>query len=113
VFLVKVNKYLGVRVGRELMTLFSESISECFIVIDLAVEDDCDGIVFVENRLSAGIEADNAEASMSEPHGTIDVDSRFIRASMEETIVDFPERRLAGGARRTVQTRYTTHERTI
>src|SRR5262249_37533666 len=57
---------LGVRPGREPVPARLQAALQRLEVVDLAVEDDGDRPVLVVDRLSAGGEVDDAEASVSE-----------------------------------------------
>jgi hypothetical protein len=55
---------------------------QLLVVVDLAVEDDPDGPVFVRDRLGAVIEIDDAEAPHADRHAVADVHTLIVRASM-------------------------------
>ncbi len=63
VLLVGVDDGLGVRVGLEAMTAVLELLAEILEVVDLAVEDDADGAVFVVDRLVAAGDVDDGQAA--------------------------------------------------
>ena len=52
--LIQVNNGLGVRLGSKRVLVALESMPDLFVVVDLAIEDDLDGAIFVTKRLMAG-----------------------------------------------------------
>src|SRR5258707_4526 len=63
VLLVGVDDRLSVRVGLEAMTAVLELLAEILEVVDLTVEDDADGAVFVVDRLIAAGDVDDGQAA--------------------------------------------------
>jgi hypothetical protein len=62
VLLVEVRDDLGVAVCRQRVPARDELLAQLAVVVDLAVQDDRDGAVLVEDRLVAGGEVDHAQA---------------------------------------------------
>jgi hypothetical protein len=56
------------------------------IVIDLAVKDDCGGSIFVEYRLPAAAQVNNAQATVSESHWAPDEVTAVVRPAMGKSI---------------------------
>jgi hypothetical protein len=56
------------------------------VVVDLAVEDDPDGAVFVRQRLLAGLEIDDAETAVAEGGSAVDMEARFVGAAMRDDV---------------------------
>ena len=63
--LVSMQQDLGVRLGPEAVALGLQVGAQLVIVIDLAVEDNPDGPVFIRQRLVTADEVDNRQTSMS------------------------------------------------
>src|SRR5256885_9788478 len=59
-----------------------EAAAQVLVVVDLPVEDDDLGAVFVEDRLPAAAQIDDAEPAHAEPDPVADVDPLVIRAAM-------------------------------
>ena len=66
VFFVCVNDGFRVGSGGKLMAPADQIGREIGIVVDLAVEDDRNGAVFIEDRLLAAAEIDDAETAMAQ-----------------------------------------------
>ena len=77
--MTSVSPCVAKRVARALQAL-----AQLAVVVDLAVEDDRDRAVLVEDRLVAGGEVDHAQALDPEPHPGVDVDSARVRAAVLE-----------------------------
>ena len=74
-------------------------------VVDLAVEDDDDRAVFVEQRLLAGGDVDDRQAPVAEAEARLDVQAAFVRAAVELRVVhalqhDAVDRHARRGCRR-------------
>ena len=74
-----------------------KALAQLAVVVDLAVEDDRDRPVLVEDRLVAGREVDDAQALDPEAHPRVDVQSTRVRAAVLERGAH--ARRVAGSAR--------------
>ena len=64
------------------MTAAHEAAAQFLVVIDLAVEDDQLRSVFVEDRLPAPAQVDNAEAAHSEADGPVHINAFVVRTAM-------------------------------
>ena len=73
--LVEMGDHLGVPLGRERMALRGELLPQLAIVVDLAVEHDGDGAVFVVDRLISRLKVDHSETLDTEPDGTVQMRS--------------------------------------
>ena len=89
----------GFRVARraECMTPREEPRPQIAIVVDLAVEDDDFGPVFVENRLVTAAQVDNAEASHSESDAPGHVQACIVGATMAQRVAHLPHLLLGYG----------------
>src|SRR5262249_8490077 len=59
---------------------------ELGVVVDLAVEDDCDGASLVVDRLVAGHEIDDAQPAVSQRHAFPEVGAVGIRPSVTQNV---------------------------
>src|SRR5205823_1208324 len=82
--LVRVNDHLGVGVRAESMAGLLQGGSDLREVIDLAVEDHPDGSIFIGERLIAGGQVDDAEASMAQADAASDVKAVRIGPAMRD-----------------------------
>ena len=73
-----------VRVGTEPVSALVKPLSEVVVVVDLAVEDDCDGFVLVEDRLVAACDVDDAEPPKREAGLVIDQEAVRVRPPMSD-----------------------------
>ena len=89
------------------MTSFHEVVSDLAVVVDLAVQDDGDGSVLVEDRLVAGGQVDDPEALNAETDPGVDEETARIRPAVldhrahprEQLLVDSrPDRDLTRNA---------------
>ena len=80
VLLVQMDDCLRIAMGPEIVPPRLQAAAQLSIVVDFAVEHDADGVVFVADRLLAGVQVDNAETA----HGQPDVSGN------EETVVIGP-----------------------
>ena len=64
------------------MTAGHEAAAQVLVVVDLPVEDDHFRAVFVENRLPAAAQVDDAEAPHPQPDGPVHVESLVVRTTM-------------------------------
>ena len=84
VLLVEMHQHLGVRVGAENVAGGGELRGEFDVVVDLAVEDDADGPVFVPDRLPAALEVDDAQPPHAERQARCDMRARAVGAAMHD-----------------------------
>ena len=82
VVLVQMNDGLGVALGAEPMAVSHQLAMQFLVVVDLAVEDDPHGPVFVEHRLLSAFEIDDAEAPHAERDTVLDVNALLVGAAM-------------------------------
>src|SRR5437016_2391536 len=61
-----------------------EIAAQVLIVVDLPVEHDHLGAVFIEDRLPAAAQVDDAETPHPEPHGTLHPHAFVVRAAMPQ-----------------------------
>jgi hypothetical protein len=76
----------GIADGTELVPEASQFGCQLFEVIDLAIVDHCDAVIFVEQRLMSTREIDDRQASMAKPDAFPNVVAIAIRAAMAEAI---------------------------
>src|SRR5262249_7853930 len=93
------------------MSLRREVSGKLPVVVDLSVEDNRHGLVFVVHRLMASWEVDDAEASHCEANRPVHEITLVVRASMGERIVHPLQERLAdpGGAVQMKDAGYAAH----
>src|SRR6266508_797058 len=75
-----------------------EAGAQLLVVVDLAVEDDHLGSVFVEDRLPAAAQVDDAEATHPETDGPVHVQPLVIRPTMPERGAHAAHQRLRHGS---------------
>jgi hypothetical protein len=92
--LVEMNDHLGVGPRGESMAVGLKVGPESLEVVDLAVQNDGDGLVLVVDRLSTGDEVDDAEPAMAEGAATVrgHVEARSVRAAMGDRVGHRAER---------------------
>src|ERR1700722_10017258 len=91
VFFVKMDDGFGVATGAVNMSARFELRAQVGVVVDFAVEDDPDGSVFVTQRLLAGGEIDNAQATHTQRGRTVDADAFIIGATVGNSIAHSPQ----------------------
>ena len=74
------------------MALRGELLPQLAIVVDLAVEHDGDGAVFVVDRLISRLKVDHSETLDTEPDGTVQMRSTRVRPAMLEQMAHTLER---------------------
>jgi hypothetical protein len=82
--LIEMDYNFGVRGGLETVTRSLESLPELRKIVDLAVENDPNGLVFVGKRLPSSIDVDNAETTVAEPDSGVKIVSFVVRAPMRK-----------------------------
>src|SRR5438045_3166051 len=82
----QVKDRFGVARRAEPMTAAHEAAAQFLVVIDLAVEDDQLRSVFVEDRLPAPAQVDNAEAAHSQTDGPVHINPFVVRTAMLQRI---------------------------
>jgi hypothetical protein len=88
-----VNDDFGVAAGVENVAECLQFRDEFLVVVDFAVEDDADALVFVVQRLLAGGQVDDGEAPMAEPDAGFDMQAAFVGTAMELRFVHAMEYR--------------------
>jgi hypothetical protein len=68
-------------------------------VVDLAVEDDDDGVVLVEQRLLAGGHVDDAQPAVAKPYAGLQVQAAFVRPAVGLRLVHAMQHMVRHGAR--------------
>src|SRR5262249_10273207 len=108
-----VHDHFGVGLRAKHMAEGLELRNQFLIVVDLAVEDDDDGAVLVEERLLAGRDVDDREASMAERDARLEVLAVRVGSAMGLRVVHAPEDRPAQVTRafRIDDSGYSTHDR--
>jgi hypothetical protein len=96
--LVEVEDGLGVAVGAQHVPAGYEPAAQLLVVVDLAVEDDRFGAVFVEDRLLAPGQVDDTEPSHSETHAPPHPDALVVRAAVLQGGAHPAHERLRDGA---------------
>jgi hypothetical protein len=68
------------------------------VVVDFAVEDDPDAIVFVRHRLAPAAQIHNGQTTVSQPDAVAQIQSRVIRPSMRQGVAHCDEARFTHAA---------------
>ncbi len=74
---------LGIAARMEDMAERLQFGNQFLVVVDLAVEDDADRLVFVVKRLLAGRQIDDRQPPVPQAHAGLDVQPAFIRPAVE------------------------------
>src|SRR5262245_57223319 len=77
-----VNNGFRIRARRELMSSGKQVRAQISEVIDLTVKDHNNGAIFVEHRLLASAQVDDAQASMTKPDVVLNEISTIVRTAM-------------------------------
>ena len=77
-----VDDHLGVAAGAEDVAQRLQLGHQLLEVVDLAVEDDADAAVLVEQRLLAGGDVDDRQPAMAEADARLDVDAALVGAAV-------------------------------
>src|SRR5438445_13878772 len=77
--------------GTEPVSALDKPLPEIVVVVDLAVEDDCDGFVLVEDRLVAACDVDDAGPPKREAGLAIDQEAVRVRPSMSDRERQLPQ----------------------
>ena len=88
-----VDDDFGVAAGVEDVAERLQFGDEFLVVVDFAVEDDADALVFVVQRLLAGGQVDDRQPAVAEPDAGFDMQAAFVRAAMELRFVHAVEYR--------------------
>src|SRR5215475_6835583 len=56
------------------------------VVVDFAVENDPDAVVFVRHRLATAAQIHNGQTTVSQPDAVAQIQSRVIRPSMRQSV---------------------------
>ena len=84
VLLVEVDDHLGVALRGERWPRALQLRAQLAVVVDLAVQDDDDRAVLVEDRLVAGLEVDDAQALDAEARAPAMMEPARVRAAVLE-----------------------------
>src|SRR5262245_59216820 len=84
--LVKVHDGFGVTRRPQLVASGFEQIAQLLVVVDLAVEHDPNGSVFVRNRLVAVVQIDDAEAPHAEGNAVGQVDAFVVWSAVDHGV---------------------------
>jgi hypothetical protein len=91
----------GVAMGPELVAARQEIRTEIAVIINFAVERDPDGLVLIGDGLVTARQIDDAQAAVSQAHGSIQVKALIIRPSMRHRVRSALKRNGVGGLTRT------------
>lgn len=82
------------------------------MVIDLTIENDPDGLVFVRDRLVTGGEVDDAKAAHADADLTIMVDALVIRTAVRDYVAHLAKDGAVGAnpVAKLIYSCYSTHE---
>ncbi len=89
--LVQVNDDFRVRVAVERVATLEQLLRERAVVVDLPVEDNLKGFVFIVDRLLAGLEIDDAEPSHAEAHASVEKEPLVVGAAVSNGVAHGPE----------------------
>jgi len=90
-FFPGVNNHLGIAAGAEYMAQGRELGHQRLKIVDLAVVDDADRSVLVEQRLIAGREVDYRQPTVAEPDPRLDVVAIAVWSAMTKDIGHAPQ----------------------
>ena len=88
-----VDDDFGVAAGVEDVAQCLQFRDEFLVVVDFAVENDADALVFVVQRLLAGRKVDDREAPVAKPDAGFDMQTAFVRTAVELRFVHAVEHR--------------------
>ena len=86
ILFVKINDRFRIARGSVSVASLFERASMVAVVVDFAVVDDPDGIVFVSHRLVSAAKINYREAAMRKPDALVNKDARIIRPAMRKRI---------------------------
>src|SRR5215213_8210326 len=86
VFFVEVDENFDVAASAKRVSFFDQAASQLAVVIDLAIANDHDGFVFIEEWLVAAFQIDDAQSAKAEADIVFDKVARRVRASMDELV---------------------------
>src|SRR5262245_62069272 len=92
---VKVNDRLGVANGPVPVPALFQSGTQIAVVVDFAVENDPDAVVFIRHRLAPAAQIHNGQTTVSQPDAVAQVHSRVIGPSMCQSVTHRDEARFA------------------
>jgi hypothetical protein len=80
--LVEMYQYFGIALGPEPVAPGRRPFPQRLIIVDLAVQDDPERLVFIGNGLAAAGQVDDGQAAEAEAQTRLDVDRHIVGASM-------------------------------
>jgi hypothetical protein len=81
------HDHFGVTAGVKDMTQGLQLRNELLVVVDLAIEDNHDRTIFIEQRLLPGSNVNNGKASMSKPNTGLNMQATVIGPAMPLGVV--------------------------
>ena len=90
VLLIEVQNRLGIALRRECVSAPQQLAPQVAVIVDLAVEDDDLGPIFVENRLAPAGQVDDAEPPHAQSHGAVHIDTLVVRPSVPDRFAHLP-----------------------
>jgi len=81
---------LGIALRRECVSAPQQLAPQLAVIVDLAVEDDDLGPIFVENRLAPAGQVDDAEPPHAQSHGAVHIDALVVRPSVPDGFAHLP-----------------------
>src|SRR5206468_9908622 len=84
--LVGVDDRFGVGPGPVAMAAALQVAADLAVVVNLAVEDDPDGTVFIRRRLLTGAQIDDAQSAVRQGGVGVEVETRFVRSAVGENV---------------------------
>jgi hypothetical protein len=108
---VEVNQHFGIAARSKAVTPATQFSPELQIVIDLAVANDTDSMVFIPNRLPAGFQVDDREPTHPERKVKLwgQILAFTIGTTMDHAIKHSPKRAIHIGSGRIYESGYATH----
>ena len=99
-FLIEVHQHLRIGAGLAPMSSGDQILFQFQVVVDLAVEDDPDGAIFVRDRLLPGLQIDDCQAPHTQGDGLPHVEPFVIGAAMNDSVSHRAQKRRIRGSRR-------------
>src|SRR5512134_2315203 len=84
---IKMENGFRIGVAAENMSVFLQVAAQLLIIVDFAIKDDPDRLVFVGNGLLSAFQIDNGESPRGQPGSVRQVKSILIRAPVSDGLV--------------------------
>ena len=92
ILFIKVNDGLGVAMSPIAMSASFQAFAQLLMVIEFAVVDDPDVVLFVADGLVAGLDVNDAQPAHGEADASFDEETIIVRSAMNDLLVHTGER---------------------